>query len=379
MLSTRMIILIVSAIACMLLLLPAAFAADYNAKQISLYDDTSGTILMQRDADVKMAPSSMSKLMTLYVLFDRLKQGAITLQDTFVVSETAWRMAGSKMFVDINSHVSVEDLIRGIVVVSGNDACIVVAEGLGATESGFAEIMNATAKKLGLTGSHFVNSTGWPDENHYMTANDLVKLAHHLIHDFPEYYHYFSEKEFTYNKITQQNRNLLLGKSLGVDGLKTGHTEVAGYGIVLSALEAKSGRRLILAINGLDSMKNREIEGQNLLQFGFSNFKTVEIFEKDFVVDQLPIRYGSSDSVNLITSEPLKVTLPYAEAEGLRAEIHYLSPVKAPIAAGQEMGAIKLFAKDREIKSVPLLAAEEVDTSSFLHRATQNIGYLMGN
>ena len=242
--------------------LALAATIDTKAQFAYMLDYDSGQVLLAKQAEVEMHPSSMSKMMTLYVLFSRMKEGRVKPEDMFTVSEKAWKMEGSRMFVQVGTQVKVDDLINGIIIDSGNDACVTVAEGVSGSEAAFADAMNEAAAKIGLTQSHFMNATGLPDPQHLMTARDLAILARHLITDFPEYYHYFSGKSFTYNNITQQNRNLLDGNDIGVDGLKTGHTDEAGFGITLSAKDAKSGRRLILVINGLGQRQGPHRRGR---------------------------------------------------------------------------------------------------------------------
>ncbi|MBN9543690.1 MAG: D-alanyl-D-alanine carboxypeptidase, partial [Alphaproteobacteria bacterium] len=229
-----------------------AFALETKAPHAILVDYDTDTVIFEKEADVPTVPSSMSKLMTVYVIFDKLKKGELKLNERFLVSENAWRKQGSKMFLHVGSSVTLEDLIKGIIIQSGNDACITAAEGIAGTEEEFVNILNEKAKELGLTNSHFVNSTGWPDDNHKMSMRDLSILSKHLINDFPEYYSYFAEREFVYNNIKQQNRNLSLNRFNGVDGLKTGHTDAGGYGIAMSAQQ--KNRRLIVVVNGLSSM-----------------------------------------------------------------------------------------------------------------------------
>jgi len=266
-------------------------AIESAARQIILLDDVTGTVMLDKASNETMFPASMSKLMTLYVLFERLADGEIALDDTFRVSEKAWRMGGSKMFVEVNSRVSVNDLLRGIIVQSGNDACVVVAEGLAGSEDEFASVMNQTAKKIGLTGSHFVNSTGWPHPEHVTTASDLATLSRLIIREFPQFYGIFSEKSFTFNGIKQGNRNPLLYKYSGADGLKTGHTEASGYGLVASA--KRDGRRLILVINGLTSVKERSAESERLLDYGFREFNNYKLFKAGDEIDTLSVWLGN--------------------------------------------------------------------------------------
>ncbi len=230
----------------------ASTAASFDtlARQAYMVDLTTGAVLLEKDAHSKMPPASMSKLMTAYLLFERLKNGSISMEDTLPISSNASRKGGSKMFLRDGERVKVEDLIRGIVIQSGNDACIAIAEGLAGSEEAFAEMMNAKAKEIGLENSNFTNATGWPDPEHYMTAADLVKLAQRLFEDFPEYYHFYSERQFSFNKITQRNRNPTLGVIEGADGMKTGYTRASGYGLTASA--ERDERRLIMVVNGLE-------------------------------------------------------------------------------------------------------------------------------
>ncbi len=362
----RLFFLVIVLLAILIFAIPAAFAIDFNAKQMILKDVTTGTVLLERDADVQMFPSSMSKLMTLYVLFEKLKAGGIALESTFAVSENAWRMQGSKMFVQVGTDVTVEDLIQGIIVQSGNDACIVVAETLGGSEAGFADMLNEAGKKMGLTGSHFTNSTGWPDDNHYTTAADLAILAEHLIHDFPEYYPYFLEKEFTYSGITQPNRNLLLARDLGVDGLKTGHTEIAGFGIVLSA--NKDNRRLVLVVNGLSSMAERAKEGEMLLRHGFRDYEAIKLADPSQSVASVPVFYGAQDEVKLVPAMAAAITIPRGKRESLKFTLHHDDQVKAPIAKGTKLGTLDVQWDGKIRRSIELVAAESVEPAGFMKR-----------
>jgi D-alanyl-D-alanine carboxypeptidase (penicillin-binding protein 5/6) len=345
---------------------------------MKLVDVTTGTVLMEHNADERMPPSSMSKLMTLYVLFQKLKEGGITLESTLPVSETAWRMGGSKMFVQVGTEVKIEDLIRGIVVQSGNDACVVVAEGLGGTEQGFADMLNEWGQKIGLKDSHFVNSTGWPDPEHYMTSSDLVTLSKHLIEDFPEYYHYFGEAEFTYNGITQPNRNLLLAKDLGVDGLKTGHTEAAGFGIALSA--EKEGRRLVLVVNGLSSMAERKTEGESLLRYGFREYEAVDVLSAGTALpNKLPVWFGAQEEVGLSVAEDFKVSLPRGSRDKLRFIVKTQAPVPAPIEAGAPLGTIEVYQGDALLRTAPLIATDAVGKAGFVDHATKALKHMIGS
>lgn len=347
-----------------------AMALETEASHAVLVDYDTGQTLLAKQADVKMHPSSMSKLMTSYIVYQRLKEGAITLEDTFRVSEKAWRMQGSKMFVHVGDLVSVEDLLKGIVVQSGNDACIVVAEGISGSEEAFAELMNETAKEIGLTQSHFTNATGWPDENHQMSARDLAILAERIIKDFPQYYDFYSLQSYTYSDITQPNRNRLLGNDIGVDGLKTGHTEVAGYGITLSAKHPDSGRRLILVVNGLASDNARVEEGDRLLRWGFQSFENLTIAKAGKPLAEAKVWLGKKARVALTTAEDVALTLPTAKRKDITFTLRYDGPIAAPITQGAELAELVITAPEMEPRVVKLVAAEDVAALSGIGRAS---------
>jgi D-alanyl-D-alanine carboxypeptidase (penicillin-binding protein 5/6) len=339
------------------------------ASHMILMDYNSGSVLAQKAPDKRMYPSSMTKMMTLYVIFDRLKEGSLSMDNQFTVSENAWRMQGSKMFVPLGEQIPLHDLIMGIAVQSGNDACVTTAEGLAGSETAFAQIMNEEAKKLGMTNTNFVDSSGWPNENHYTTAHDLALLAAALIRDFPQYYHYFSEPEFTYHNIRQFNRNSLLrDKPLGVDGLKTGHTDAAGYGITLSAKELATGRRLVLVINGLDSEKARAEEGKNLLTWGFRNFEEVQLASPSKPIVTTHVWQGTSDTVALTVKEPLILSIGRTGRDKIKTEATYSKPLNAPVSKGQEVGTLKVTLPNGTTKEVPLVAADDVARRGFFSR-----------
>ncbi len=353
----------------------AAPQMDTPAKHALLVDMKTGTVLLEKAADVPMPPASMSKLMTTYMLFERLKQGRLSLDDTFPVSENAWRKGGSKMFVEVNSRVSVEDLIRGIVVQSGNDACIVVAEALAGSEAAFAEQMTRRARELGLTNSVFRNATGWPDPGHYMTAHDLARLAERMIRDFPEYYKYYSETEFTYNGIKQGNRNPLLYKNMGADGLKTGHTEESGYGLTASV--ERDGRRLILVINGLSSTNERSREAERLIEWGFREFGAYDLFAAGETVDTAEVWLGEAATVPLVLEEDLAVTLDRQARRDMKVSVQYEGPVAAPIRKGQRIATLVVTAPDSEPVERPLLAGADVERRGLFGRIGAAIGYFL--
>lgn len=349
-----------------LLAATSARAMDTSAAYVYMTDFDTGTVLMDKQGEEQMHPSSMSKLMTTYILFKKLKSGELKLDSTLAVSEKAWRMGGSKMFVHVGDNVAVEDIIRGIVVQSGNDACIVVAEAIGGSEDGFAGMMNAEAKALGLTGSHFVNATGWPDEDHLMTPRDLAILASAIIRDFPEYYSYYSEREFTYSDITQPNRNRLLAAGIGVDGLKTGHTEVAGYGITLSAKNAETNRRVVLVINGLDSDNARVEEGGKLIRYGLEAFANKTLIKKGAAIESAPVWFGEEDSVPLAAAQDVVMTLAKSNMQDLQFSISYNSPIPTPIEAGAHIADLTITPKDKPAMTVPLVAGESVGKATGL-------------
>ena len=285
---------------------PAQALIQTSAAHAIIMDYDTGEILFDKDGDTPMPPSSMSKLMTVELVFKRLKEHSLKPTAMFHVSEKAWREGAdsseSKMFVMINSDVSVDDLLKGIIVQSGNDACVVVAEAVGGTEDGFAQMMNRRAKELGLTQSHFVDSTGMPDPGQYMSAHDLAMLTAHIIRDYPEYYPYFALTDFTWSGIHQPNRNPLLATKIGADGLKTGHTDAGGYGLTGSAVQ--NGHRLILVVNGLKSERQRAEESQRLLEIGFRDFKRFDLFTPKDVVGEADVWGGAQDRVPLRSKRP---------------------------------------------------------------------------
>jgi len=357
-----------------LLLVPGIVRAeDTIAKQAIMLDYDTGTVLLEKNADDRMTPSSMSKEMTMYMVFEALKDGKITLDQTLPVSERAWRMqkaaaGASVMFVKLGSQVRVEDLVRGVIIQSGNDAAITLAEGLGGTEDNFALMMNKKAEELGMKNSHFMNASGWPEPEHYSTARDLSTLAFRMIHDFPEYYHYYSELDFSYNNIKQGNRNPLLYDNIGGDGLKTGHTEDGGYGLMGSG--KLGNRRVIFVINGLDSMKARAQEGARLLQWGLKTFENVRLFKPGETIEKAPVVFGQAEEVPLTVDKDLLVTLPLAAKKDIKVSVDYQSPLKAPVKKGQEVGKVHIeLPNGMPPVDQPLIAAEGVEKLGFFQMA----------
>ena len=352
-----------------------ANSVETLARHAYMVDHETGAILLEKEAELPMPPASMSKLMTIYLLFEQLADGGIKLDDTFPVSARAWRKGGSKMFVLVDTEVKVEDLLRGIVVQSGNDACVVVAEALGGSEEAFADLMNQKAEELGLEASTFANSTGWPHPDQRMSARDLAILASRIISDFPQYYRYFRETTFTYNKIKQSNRNPLLFKDMGADGLKTGHTEAAGYGLASSA--ERNGRRVVLVTAGLNSMKERASENARLLNWGFREFNNYDLLRKGETVEQAPVWLGQESTLPLIVAEDVRMTMRRRARKDLQVTMIYDSPVPAPIAEGVRVGEIRITAPDTETRIIPLLAGADLHRLGFFGRFSAGFKYLL--
>ncbi|MCH4023525.1 MAG: D-alanyl-D-alanine carboxypeptidase family protein [Acetobacter sp.] len=344
---------------------------DTVARWVCITDYDTGAVLMEKAADEHMAPSSLTKMMTAYIVFAMLRAGRIHLDQTFTVSERAWRMQGSKMFVPLDSSVSVENLIQGMLIQSGNDACVVLAEGISGSEEQFVVLMNDTAAKLGMTNSHFMNVTGWPAENHYMSARDTATIASHLIRDFPEYYHYFSEKDFEFNHISQGNRNVLVDKGLA-DGLKTGHTDAGGYGLCASSL--RDGRRVVMALNGMASSNERAHEGERLLAWAFASFEKATLLKAGENVAQVPVWNGVALSVPGNAGQDLSLTLPRGWQSRVHISADYSSPVKAPVSIGQKLGTITVQIDGGQNFSIPMVAGAATQQLSFGGRISRKLG-----
>ena len=348
---------------------------ETTAREAILIDQTTGSILFEKNADAPTYPSSMTKMMTLYLVFERLGEGALALDDMLPVSEKAWRMGGSKMFVDVGSSVGVEDLIRGVVVQSGNDATIVLAEGLAGSEDAFAREMTEKARELGMANTVFTNASGWPDPGHVTTARDLAILAARTIEDFPQYYPYYAETTFTYNDIKQNNRNPLLYGTPGADGLKTGHTEDAGYGLTASV--AREGRRLILVVNGVPSNQERSAEAQRLIEWGFREFGTYDLFAAGETVSEAEVWLGEADTVPLVLEEDFALTLARSDRDEMEVKVVYDGPVPAPIAAGTPIARLVVEAPDMRSVERPLLAGADVAELSMLSRLGAALAYVV--
>lgn len=346
---------------------------DTRAPFALLMDYESSTVLFQKEADAAMEPASMAKLMTIAVVFDMLKAGRLSMDDEFFISERAWReggaaSGGSTMFAELNSQVRVEDLLKSVIIQSGNDASIALAEGIGGTEETFARIMNEKAEEIGLEGSNFTNSTGLPDENMRVTARDLAILAAYLIREYPEYYDLFSEPDFEWNNINQSNRNTLLDMGIGVDGLKTGHTESAGYGEVVSTTEG--GRRLIAVLHGLSSLRERAEEARKLVTWGTRNFERLPAFTEGEIVGYADVYGGAEASVGLVGQGAVDLYIPKGSRKCLSASISYQAPLLPPIDAGAKIGELRVLCDGQLIQAAPLFAAEPVAEGGIIRKAT---------
>jgi D-alanyl-D-alanine carboxypeptidase (penicillin-binding protein 5/6) len=357
---------------------------DTQAKHALVLEADTGAVLLDKLSEERIPPASMSKVMTAYLVFDYLKQGRAKLEDELPVSEKAWRTQGSKMFVQIGSRVKIDDLLRGMIVQSGNDACIVLAEGLAGSTDAFIEQMNEEAKKIGLKNSHFANVDGLPDPDHYMTARDLATLGMRTIKDFPEFYHYYSEKEFSFNtvaannrevNINQGNRNPLLYKDLGADGLKTGHTDEAGYSLLGSVLRDK--RRVIVVLSGLPSMKARAQESERLVEWAFREFNNYQLFAAGDKVDDAEVWLGSEAKVPITVDRDLVVTLPRKSRKDMKVTVAYDKPVPAPVKKGEPVGKVVVTTSDMAPAEAPLVAGANVDRMGPVGRVAMAAAHLI--
>ena len=351
-------------------------AIETNAREAILMDFDTGAVLFEKDADFSMPPASMSKIMTTFMVFEALRDGRVTMETLLPVIEKAWRMGGSKMFVDVDTEVSVADLLRGVIVQSGNDACIVLAEGLAGSEEAFAALMTQRGAEIGLKNSRFANATGWPDPDHRTTARDLALLARMLIRDHGDYYPIFAEREFFWSNIRQGNRNPLLYKNIGADGLKTGHTEEAGYGLTASAVQ--DGRRLILVVNGLGSVKERASEATKLLTWGFRQFDNYKLLAAGETVEEAPVWLGDAARVPLVVRDPVVVTLERSGRKAMRAVVRYDSPIPAPITEGSKIAELSVSAPGMAVPlTVPLYAGADVPRLGPFGRIFGSIKFLI--
>lgn len=350
-----------------------------KARHAILMDYDSGSVLFQKEADTGMEPASMAKLMTVAVVFHEIALGKLSFDDEFFISEHAWRTGGassggSTMFAELNSKIKVIDLVRSVIIQSGNDAAIALAEGIGGSEETFANMMNILGEEIGLTGSHFTNATGLPDPNQYVTARDLANLARYLIREYPQHYHLFSEPEFTWNKIRQENRNSLVEMGIGVDGLKTGHTEAAGYGSVVSTQQG--GRRLVAVVHGLTSMRERTEEARKLITWGTRAFEMLPIFPQGKIVGYANVFGGTEGSVPLVGKGDINLYIPKGVKDCPKAEYVYRGPLRPPVEEGTEVGELRVYCADKLVQTAPLYAGASVEQGDLMRRATDALKQL---
>lgn len=352
-----------------------AHALETQAEYAIVIDGETGTVLFEKNADQLMAPASMTKIMTADLVFERLMDGRLSLDDTVPISEDAWRKGGSKMFVRVGTRVSVEDLLRGIIIQSGNDASIAMAEAISGSEEAFGRLMTERARDIGMNDTVFKNATGWPHPEHLTTARDLATLALHTISNYPDYYHFYGETSFTYNEIKQANRNPLLYKDLGADGLKTGHTEESGYGLTASA--KRGDRRIVLVLNGLPSTQARSEEAERLLDWAFREFDNFALYDSGAVVAEAATWLGSASSVPLVVDSDIVVTLPRAARKETRLFVRMAEPVPAPVTAGDELGELVIAAPDRPEITHPVYAGADVAALGFAGRVGASLKHII--
>ncbi len=353
---------------------------ETRAKRAHMIDAETGTVLFTKNADEPFPPASLAKLMTMEVVFNAIQSGRLTLDDTFVVSENAWRTGGapsgtSTMFANLGSSVRLEDLIRGVIVQSANDGCIVIAEGMAGSEDNFARLMTERARAIGLTVSTFKNSTGLPADGQVVTARELIKLSQHLWRTYPQFYRYYSETEFTWNKIRQSNRNPLFKMDIGADGLKTGYTEESGYAIAGSV--NRDGKRLFAVLGGMSSKKVRAEEARKMLDWGIRAFKRLALFKTDEIVGEAKVYGGSKSGVALKAKGSVSIFVPITNRDRLKARIVYQGPVKAPVKTGSEVGQLRVWIGETLSQETPLYAAEDIDVGPLHSRALDALEELM--
>ncbi len=346
-----------------------------TAKYAVIMDFDTENILLDKSANIRIYPASMSKLMTLYILFEQISEGSISLDSEFLVSQKAWKKGGSKMFVEVGSYVKIKDLLKGIIVQSGNDACIVVAEGISGSEQAFADLMNSKAKELGLQNSNFKNSTGWPDKDHYMTPYDLALLSKKIINNFPSFFNMFREKEFTFNNIKQGNRNPLLYSYKFSDGLKTGYTEESGFS--LAATAEKSGRRLIAVLSGMNSVKERKDETIKLLEWGFREYININLFEVNETIVEADVWLGNKAIIELITKEDINFTLHKKNINNYSATVVYDNPIAAPIKTNTQYGKLIIKNTYKGILTYPLYAKENIKKAGIFKKVSSAFSYFL--
>jgi len=351
-----------------------SYAIESVAKTALLIDLSTGETFLEKNSQLRTYPSSMTKIMTALMAFEKIKEGTLSLDQEFLISKKAWKMGGSKMFIEVDKKVTVSDLLLGVVVQSGNDASIAIAEGISGSEEIFAIEMNNLAKKIGLSDTNFVNSSGWPNDNHYTTAQDLAKIAIYTLNEHPEFYKMYGVTEFTYNGIKQDNRNPLLYSFDGADGFKTGHTQAAGYGLVGSA--ERGGRRLLLVLNGLETSRSRAQEALRLMDWGFNNFQLVEFYKKNEVVIEADTWLGKKEKVKLSSIKDISVSIPKSHLSDMKVEVLVEEPIQTPISQGDKIGTLQISYQDNQLQ-FPLISSEDIEQKGFFSRITSALKYLV--
>ncbi|MFL2513985.1 MAG: D-alanyl-D-alanine carboxypeptidase family protein [Alphaproteobacteria bacterium] len=349
-------------------------AIESIAKTALLIDLSTGEVLLDKNSEEKTYPSSMTKIMTALMAFEKIKDGTLSMDQEFLISKKAWKMGGSKMFIEVDKKVKVSDLLLGVVVQSGNDASIAIAEGISGSEEIFALEMNNLAKKIGLTNSNFINSSGWPNDNHYTTAKDLAKIAEYTLNEHPELYEMYAIAEFTYNGIKQDNRNPLLYSFDGADGFKTGHTQAAGYGLVGSA--ERGDRRLLLVLNGLETSRARAQESLRLMDWGFNNFQLVDFYKQGEVVIEATTWLGKQEKVKLSSQQDISVSIPKTHISDMKVEVLVEEPIPTPISINDQVGLVQISYADKKLQ-YPLLASENIEQKGFFSRITSALYYIV--
>ena len=351
-----------------------SYAIESVAKTALLIDLSTGETFLEKNSQLRTYPSSMTKIMTALMAFEKIKEGTLSLDQEFLISKKAWKMGGSKMFIEVDKKVTVSDLLLGVVVQSGNDASIAIAEGISGSEEIFAIEMNNLAKKIGLSDTNFVNSSGWPNDNHYTTAQDLAKIAIYTLNEHPEFYKMYGVTEFTYNGIKQDNRNPLLYSFDGADGFKTGHTQAAGYGLVGSA--ERGGRRLLLVLNGLETSRSRAQEALRLMDWGFNNFQLVEFYKKNEVVIEADTWLGKKEKIKLSSIKDISVSIPKSHLSDMKVEVLVEEPIQTPISQGDKIGTLQISYQDNQLQ-FPLISSEDIEQKGFFSRITSALKYLV--
>jgi len=346
---------------------PVPAPPEVAAKNYLLVDFSSGNVLAEKNADAKIEPASITKLMTAYVVYKEIDEDRLSMNDTVIISEKAWRMGGSRMYLEVNSEVTVHDLLKGLIIQSGNDASVALAEQIAGTEDAFVQLMNQYAVELGMDNTNFVNSTGWPDKKHLTSARDIAKLAAAIIREFPEHYAWYAEKEYTYNEIKQYNRNKLLWSDNSVDGLKTGHTDSAGYCLVASAI--RSDMRVISVVLGTKSKKARASDSQTILNYGFRFYESHTLYDAEEVLSRPRVWSGEFEQLTVGLEEDLSVTIQRGAYDKLDAVMDIDKDIEAPVERGQKVGVVKVSLDGELLASVPLVALETVNEGGFIQKA----------